>query len=84
MRLDRAAKFGFVATIGVTAISLATFLMIRMVWANRISGFEGKSIATIVLVGAGGTTVILMFLFAVIGVFVDRKLEASEIASRDE
>lgn len=84
MRIDRAAKFGFVATIGVTAISLATFLMMRMVWANRISGFEGKAMATIALIGAGGTAVILMFLFAVIGVFVDRKLEASGIASPEE
>lgn len=83
MRIDRAAKFGFVASIGVTAISWATFLMIRMVWANRISGFEGKAIATILVVVAG-TAVILMFLFAVIGVFVDRKLEARGLASLEE
>lgn len=84
MRIDRAAKFGFVATIGVTAISLATLLMTRMVWANRISGFEGKAIGTILVVVVAGTAVILMFLFAVIGVFVDRKLEASGIASPEE
>ena len=84
MRIDRAAKFGIVGTIGVTTVSLATFGLVRIVWSNRISGFEERAIATILLIVVAGLAVNLMFLFAVVGVFVDRKLEARGLASPEE
>lgn len=84
MRMDRAAKFGGIASLGVVVLSVATLGLIRIVWANRISGVEEKAMATIVLVLVAGLAVTLMFLFAVIGVYVDRKLEAQGVARPEE
>lgn len=77
MRIERAATFGIVGTIGIIAISLATFGL-----AQKVSPLAGD--APILMIGVAGTAVNLMFLFAVIGVFVDRKLEARGIASPEE
>lgn len=82
MRLERAVRFGFVGSIGVTAISLVTFWMLRRARTNASYG-AGET-ALLVLVGAVGTAIVLMFLFALIDVFVDEKLDARGGAGPEE
>jgi len=84
MRIDRAAKFGLVGAVGAIAISLATFGLARIAWMNRTAGFEGRAMGTVAIVLIAGVAVTLMFLFGVIGVFVDRKLAARGIGPEDE
>lgn len=79
MRIDRAARFGVVAAIGITAISWVTFGLARMARAGL-----GNGEARFLLVVVAGTVVNLVFLFAVVGVFVDRKLAARGLVSPDE
>lgn len=73
MRIDRAAKFGFIAAIGVIAIQLAAFGL-----TQQVSSLAGE--LPILMIRAAGAAVALMYLFAVIGVFVDRKLAARGLA----
>lgn len=83
MRIDRAAKFGIIGTIGVTAISLMTFWLIWTEYTTTLSGME-PAYGLMLSIGIVGLAVNLMFLFAVIGVFVDRKLEARGFANPEE
>lgn len=84
MLLDRIAKFGFVGAIGVTAISLGTLWLTGIVWANRIAGYEGRAKSTILIVVAAGVAVNVLFLFVVIGAYVDRELEARGLSVPEE
>lgn len=54
MLLDRVAKFGFVGAIGTILISLGTFGLIGIAWAERTAGFEGKTLGTILIIWIGG------------------------------
>lgn len=83
MRIERAVRFGLAATIGVAAISLTTGWLIWTEYATTISGTEP---AWILMLGIGvaGLAASLMFLFAVIGEYVDRELEARGLASPEE
>lgn len=82
MRIDRAAKFGIAGAIGVTAISLATVGLMLKVQADAIRAED--AVIRMAMVGVAGTWANLLFLFGVIGVFVDRKLAAHGLDSREE
>jgi len=84
MDLGRATKYGSVGAIGVVLISLATAGLMGMAWADRISGSEGMAIGTMILVGIGGTAVAILFLFVVIGAFLDRELDARGLDGPEE
>jgi hypothetical protein len=70
------AYTGLVAAVGVIAIQLAAFGLTR-----QVSSLAGD--LPILMIQAAGATVALMYLFAVIGVFVDRKLAARGLAGPD-
>jgi len=76
MELDRAAKFGTIGAVGVILIALGTVGLGWVAWADRIAGAEGMTLGTVVLVGIGGTAAAVLFLFVVIGAFIDRELAA--------
>jgi hypothetical protein len=83
MRLDRAAKFGVFGSIGFVVIWLGTFAMIRETQTGVTGGtVEGDVITMIVLVG--GTVVGMMFLFTLIGEYIDRELDSRGIANIEE
>jgi len=84
VRLDRTAKFGTVGAAGVLLIALGTFGLTVIEWNSRITGAEGSAIRTILLVVAGGIAVAVVFLFLVIGAFVDRELAARGLESTEE
>jgi hypothetical protein len=84
MDLDRAAKFGSVGAVGVVFLSLSSSVLMAMAWNDRISGSEGTAIGTVMLVGIAGTAVTVLFLFVVIGAFLDRELEARGLDEPDE
>ena len=78
---DRAVRFGFIGSIGVIGITMGTL------WTLRISDSPampaGEAFIT-VLVGGMGVAVALTFLFGLIDLFVDEKLEVREDARSDE
>lgn len=84
MGLGRAAKFGSVGAIGVILIALGTTGLMGMAWADRISGSEGMAIGTMMIVGIAGTAIAILFLFVVIGAFLDRELEARGLGNPEE
>lgn len=84
MMLDRVAKFGFVGAIGVILISLGTFGLMAVAWAERTAGFDGRAIGIVLIVWVGGTAVAVLFLFVVIGAFLDRELEARGLDNPEE
>ncbi|GAB3311243.1 hypothetical protein EI982_04840 [Haloplanus rallus] len=84
MDLDRAAKFGSVGAIGVVLVALGTVGLMRLAWTERISGAEGMAVGTVVIVGIAGTAITILFLFVVIGAFLDRELEARELGDPEE
>jgi hypothetical protein len=84
MDLGRATKFGSVGAVGVVLIALGTAGLMGMAWADRISGSEGMAIGTVILVGIGGTVTAVLFLFVVIGAFLDRELEARGLEGSEE
>lgn len=84
MEIDRAAKFGAIGSIGVILVMLGTFWLGWEVWADRISGQEGKAMGNIMIIGVSGTAVTIMFLFVVIGEYVDRELQARGLDNVEE
>lgn len=74
MELDRAAKYGSIGAVGVVLISLGTVGLAWVAWADRVAGAEGMAFWTVVLVGISGMAVAVLFLFVVIGAFLDREL----------
>jgi len=79
MRLERVVRFGFVGAIGITAISMVTFWLAQVAQTN--ASFDWAQDALLLLAVGVGTWMALMFLFTLIDVFVDEKLEAREGAS---
>lgn len=84
MDLGRTAKFGSVGATGVILISLVTSSLIGMVWNDRITGSEGMAIGTMIIVGIVGIAIIILFLFLIIGAFLDRELEARGLNNPDK
>lgn len=82
MRIDRAAKFGVIGAVGVATVSLVTLWLMQSARADAIR--PGDATPTVLIVGIAGTAAALIYLFAVIGAFVDRKLEARELDSPGE
>jgi hypothetical protein len=84
MDLNRAAKFGSVGAIGVVLISLGTASLMGMAWSDRIRGSEGMAVGSVVIVGILGMAITILFLFVVIGAFLDRELEARGLNNPEE
>ena len=82
MRLDRAAKFGVIAAIGIVFVSLTAFWLMQLIQANAIR--EGDAFGSILIVWIGSIAVSLMFLFVVIGEYVDRTLEGRGLPDPEE
>lgn len=76
MDLDRVAKFGVIGAVGIVLISLGTGGLMGLAWADRVVGHEGRAMGTVAVVGIVGTAVAVLFLFVVIGAYLDRELEA--------
>lgn len=83
MRIERAAKFGLAATIGVSVISMTTGWLVWTQYSTRISGTEP---AWVLMLGIGvaGLAANLMLLFVLIGEYVDRELEARGLAGPEK
>lgn len=82
MQLDRAAKFGAIAAAGIIFISLTSFWLTQSIQADAIR--EGDAVPSILLLWVGAIAVSLLFLFVVIGEYVDRILEAKGLHTADE
>ena len=81
MRLERAVRFGFVGTVGVTAIASGTFWMFRI---SEDPAMPAGELFVFLLVVGTGTWVALMFLFVLFDVFVDEKLDARGRSNPEE
>ncbi len=84
MDFGRASRFGVVGAVGVILLALGTYGLMGMVWADRISGAEGMAIHTMLIVAIAGTALTVVFLFVVIGAFLDRELEARGLETPEE
>ncbi|MFC7229452.1 hypothetical protein N0B31_18790 [Salinirubellus salinus] len=78
MRIDRAAKFGVVATALLLPISVAAVLISRPVLESSITDNT-----VVVFVAIGASVVNMTFLFALVGLYLDRELAARGLASSD-
>lgn len=83
MRLERAVRFGFTGMIGLAVIGVVTVWVATLADATVSVNLRGTDIR-IVIMGLMGAAVALMFLFWLIGLFVDEKLEDNEIDRPDE
>lgn len=81
MRFERAVRFGLIGSIGVLVIAVGTFAMLQLSESPAFPA--GKAFITVIVVGLG-LAVALMFLFGLIDVLVDEKLEDRENTSTDE
>ena len=83
VRLERAARFGVLGSIGFLVIWPGMDTMIREVRAG-VSGGTLEGDVTVLMVLIGGTTVGLMFPFTLIGEYVDRELVAQGLVNTEE
>lgn len=83
MDLGRAAKFGLLGSIGIILIWSLLITMIREVQTGVEGGTPAGNITVLIIV-LGGTLVSLIFLFTLIGEYVDRELAARRLADTDE
>lgn len=83
MLLERAARFGLVATVGVAFVSVATGYLIWTEYTTTISGSEPAWLLMLTM-GVSGLAVNLLFLFVVIGEYFDRELEARGLTGPEE
>lgn len=81
MRLERAVRYGFIGSIGVLTISLGTFWFLHI--SQDPATPAGEAFIFLLVVGLG-TAVALMFLFALIDVFIDEKLENRDLSSPEQ
>ncbi|MFC7046027.1 hypothetical protein ACFQH6_11920 [Halobacteriaceae archaeon GCM10025711] len=78
MLLERAVNFGLIATLGVAFFSLATGYL---AWTEYTSTIGNEPAWFLIFaIGLAGLAANLMFLFVVIGEYVDRKIDARGIA----
>ena len=83
MRLDRAVKFGIFGSVGFIVVWLGMFAMIRETQTGVEGGtLEGNAVILITLVG--GTVVGMMFLFTLIGEYIDRELDSRGFDNSEE
>lgn len=81
MRLERSVRFGITGTIGVMIISLGTFWVLQLSESPAMPA--GQAFIILIIVGFG-LAVALMFLFGLMDIFVDEKLEHRERPNTDE
>lgn len=79
MKLDRAFKFGLIAAIGIILISLGSFWLIQEAQSDAIR--QGDATATVLIIWASGIAINLMYLFTIIGEYLDRELEDRGVTS---
>ncbi len=84
MNFGRAAKYGSIAAGGALLISIGTGGLMRIAWAERTAGFEGRAMGVVLLVASAGLIVATMYLFIVIGAFLDREFEARGLDRREQ
>ena len=84
MDLGRAARYGLIGAVGFVLISLGTGGLMGLAWADRVSGHEGRAMGVVAMVGIAGTALAVLYLFVVVGAFVDRELEARGLGGPDE
>jgi hypothetical protein len=84
MDLGRAATYGSIGALGVVLALLGTLGLSWIVWTDRISGAEGRAIGSVLVVVVAGVAASVVFLFVVVGAFVDRELAARGLDSSDE
>ena len=83
MEIERAVKFGLIATVGISFFALATGYLIWDEYTTTIAGQEPAWLLML-LIGLGGVTAILLFLFILIGEYIDRELQAKGVRSDEE
>lgn len=81
MDLGLAFKYGTIGAFGVILSLLGTLGLSWIVWSDRISGQEGKAVVTIILIVVTAMAVSIVFIFVIIGEFIDRELEAHGLDS---
>lgn len=83
MRFERAARFGIYASVGFLVISMGAFELV----GDIRTGVEGGTMAgdlAVLTVLAGATAAGMVFLFALIGEYVDRELDRRGLAGGEE
>lgn len=75
MGIVRAVKFGLIASISVVFVAIGTGYLIWTQYTNTIAGQE-PAWMLMLMIGRGGLTVSMLFLFALIGEYLDRELAA--------
>ena len=81
--MDRVWKFGLITATGVTFVSVMTGWIIWREYTTTIAGSE-PAWFLMLIIGVAGLTVNMLFLFLVIGEYVNRELEARGVASTEE
>lgn len=76
-------KFGFIAAAGVTFVSLMTGWTIWREYTTTIAGRE-PAWFLMLMIGVVGLTVNMLFLFLVIGEYLDRELDARGLSSTEK
>ena len=84
MELGVAFKYGSIGALGVILSLLGTLGLSWIVWSTRISGQEGKAISTIIIIVVAGVAVSIIFIFLVIGGFIDQELEAQGLGNFED
>jgi hypothetical protein len=84
MDLGRAAKFGAIGGLATILVLLGTAGLSSLVWSNRLSGAEGKAMATILIIWLAATAVTIIFLFVLLGAFIDREFESRGLDEVEE
>lgn len=82
MDLGRTARYGTIGAVGVTLGGLGTAWVARMAWADSITPEVGTR--SVAIIWVMGTMLTVLFLFLVVGAFVDRELEARGLDDREE
>lgn len=73
MRLARAVSFGFIGAIGVMLVSTATLWLLNQALRRSMSSLNRWFV--FIVIGGFGVAVALSFLFGLIDILVDEKLE---------
>lgn len=80
MRFDLAARFGLYGTVGFLLIGLMTFVLIGEIQSGVKAG-TAEGTAAVLMILAGGIAVGTIYLFVLVGEYVDRELAARESAT---
>jgi len=80
MRLDLAARFGLYGTVGFLVVGSMTFALIGEIQSGVNAG-TAEGTAAVLMILAGGVAVGTIYLFVLIGEYVDRELAEHEFAT---